>query len=208
MRLYLSSYRVPVADELLSLYQEDTRTAIITNAKDYKTAEDFELKVSSLESYLGSLSLHTERMDLRTFNSPDAVEASLAGFNAVFVAGGNSFALRYAMRQSGFDQVIGRLVRNGLLYIGESAGAINAGVTLKKAEIVDDESVVPEVIYDGLGLADIIVVPHADSSDAAVLNGAAKMRGFYADDNRLRVLNDNQALIIVDGVERIVSASA
>lgn len=60
--------------------------------------------------------------------------AGLSTSHAVWVLGGNTFHLRHWMAQSGFDAVLLQLVgQNGLPYIGQSAGAIVAGVSAQVA---------------------------------------------------------------------------
>jgi dipeptidase E len=80
--------------------------------------------------------------------------------DAIFVGGGNTFYLRWLLRDTGADEVITRLVRSGLVYAGANAGAIVAGPTLKYFDKADDPKAAPEVIWDGLGLCDTVVVPH------------------------------------------------
>jgi len=73
---------------------------------------------------------------------------------------GNTFYLNYHLHKSGFADVIKGLLENGLVYGGESAGAVVAGVTLHGVEKVDDPNESPEVIWQGLSLIDQGVLPH------------------------------------------------
>ncbi|KAG8463168.1 hypothetical protein KFE25_011165 [Diacronema lutheri] len=59
---------------------------------------------------------------------------TLGGADAIWVMGGNTFHLRHWMAQSGFDAVLLRLVgQRGVPYVGQSAGAIVAGVSAHTA---------------------------------------------------------------------------
>jgi hypothetical protein len=59
---------------------------------------------------------------------------ALDGCDCVWVVGGNTFALRHWMAQAGLDAVLLRLVGHaGLPYVGQSAGAIVAGVSAHTA---------------------------------------------------------------------------
>ena len=87
------------------------------------------------------------------------------------------------MRTSGFDEVIGDLVDGGLVYGGDSAGALVAGRTLKGVEIADDASVDPDPIWEGLGLVDDFILPHVNSSDYA--DATNKIRDLYDGDPKL-----------------------
>jgi len=87
-----------------------------------------------------------------------------------WAVGGNAFLLRRAMRQSGFDQIIGELLRDdALVYGGFSAGAVVVTPSLKGIDIMDDpQQLAPgydeNILWDGLGLVDFSIVPHYRSA--------------------------------------------
>jgi len=89
--------------------------------------------------------------------------ADLSQADAVWVVGGNTFWLTHWTRQSGLDRVLHELVgERGMPYVGQSAGAILAGVTAGTAlwKGWDDPSVCPPP--SGLEPQ----VPHAAARDA------------------------------------------
>ena len=51
--------------------------------------------------------------------------------DAVYVEGGNTFYLLKAVRESGFDQVIKKLIERGVAYVGSSAGSYIACPTIE-----------------------------------------------------------------------------
>ena len=51
----------------------------------------------------------------------------------IFVEGGNTFYLLKAMRACNFEKIIRKLLKEGKVYIGASAGSIVAGKTIKTA---------------------------------------------------------------------------
>jgi peptidase E len=52
---------------------------------------------------------------------------------AVYVEGGNTFALLHHLRLSGFDAILRTLVAEGVIYVGLSAGSIVAGSSIEFA---------------------------------------------------------------------------
>jgi dipeptidase E len=52
---------------------------------------------------------------------------------AVYVEGGNTFALLHHLRLSGFDSILQTLVEEGVIYVGLSAGSIVAGSSIEFA---------------------------------------------------------------------------
>lgn len=144
-------------------------------------------------------------LDLRDhFWNPAGLEAALAGVDLVWAVGGNSFLLRRAMRQSGFDQILARrLAEDSLVYGGWSAGAVVAGSTLRGIELMDPPTVItpgydPDPVWEGMGLVDYIIVPHFASEHPEAEAAAAAAAHLAAQGVPHRTLRDGEA-IIVDG---------
>jgi len=93
--------------------------------------------------------------------------------------GGNTYVLRYEMRRSGFDVIIKDLLAAGIVYGGDSAGALVAGLSIAGVESADE----PEF--------------------AAVM---PVVRGSHQAKNDVIELTDTQAVIFEGGTHRIVEA--
>jgi dipeptidase E len=197
MKLYLSSYSVPEPASLFGLFgkpPEAINMTIIPNAKDYKLPGERAQSLDELLAALEQLGLHPDVTDLREYDGPDQLAGLLKNYDAVWAAGGNTFTLRSEMRRSGFDAVIRDLLGQGMVYCGESAGAIVAGQSLQGAEIGDEPELADQVIWEGLGLTDRIIAPHADRPEfTEYIN---HMKNLYNNDGRVLYLNDNQAFVI------------
>lgn len=196
MKLYLSSYRVPTPDALFALLPKapaECKVAIIPNAKDYKLPQERADSIDEVQSDLKKLGFSSDILDLREYDDPEFLFQALSAYDMLWLAGGNTFTLRSEMRRSGLDQVMRSLLDKGIVYCGESAGALVAGLTLEGAEIADDPEAVEERIHEGLGLVNKIIVPHADN--AAQLEYVNHMKKQHPDDPKVVYLNDNQALV-------------
>ena len=137
-------------------------------------------------------------IDLRNFTDSQHHEqlvSTLERYDAIWVGGGNTFYLRWLMAKTHAETVIANLVERGKIYAGGSAGAIVAGPTLKFFDAADDPAAAPEIIWDGLGLIDTVVIPHIDNEKFAPatssINNQLKAAGFTT-----TPLNDNQVLVI------------
>lgn len=198
MKLYLSSYRVPTPEELFKLLPKpptECSVAIIPNAKDYKLPEERAKSLDDLIYDLAKFGFKTDVVDLREYDDdPDNVRAALVDHEVLWLAGGNTFMLRSELQRSGLDQVILGLLQDGMIYCGESAGAIVAGRTLEGSEDADDPELADKKIVAGLGLLDKIIVPHADSPD--YVEYINKMKKTHGNDQDVIYLNDNQALVV------------
>lgn len=207
MKLYLSSYRVPTpkdVENLLGMPLGECRTVIIPNAKDDKPAQERAQKLAELEADLAHLGLQADVADLRDFDSPERLLNVLGEYDLFWVAGGNTYVLRYEMRRSGLDKILGELLQNNRVYGGESAGAIVAGPSLRGFDVADSPSLAPDAIWEGLGLTDKIIAPHMDNPNFQEYT--AHIKKYYAEVDRVVYLNDNQALVVNGEKQTIVTA--
>lgn len=207
MKLYLSSYRIPRPDELFALVGKEARgikLAIVPNAKDYyaKRAKDYKIRdVISCQRELG-LAQQTV-VDLLNYRDGDALYEALKGYDVIWVVGGNTFCLRQEMRLSGFDDIIAALLEKGVVYGGDSAGAVAAGTSLRGIESADIPEFAEEVIYDGLRLVPYVLLPHADNPEFQAANEAA--RRLHRPEETIE-LADNEAVLFDNGAQRRVKA--
>lgn len=200
MKLYLSSYRVPVPEDLERLVGKPlnrTRLALIPNAKDYYAKRAWKFKVDAYVNYFESLGLIADAVDLRNLNHSDEVKSILKAHDIIWAIGGNTFCLRYEMQRSGFDNAINDLLRSGIVYGGDSAGAIVAGLKISGfgIEIVDAPEFTEKIVEEGLGLIPYIVIPHADNPAFSSITKTIKSKLVG---RKVIELNDSQAIIFSD----------
>lgn len=208
MKYYLSSYRIgneASIQKLKRLLPEDNRVAYISNALDPST--DHERRQASEAkdiSELESLDLEVIPLDLKKyFGDTRALRNDFDSFNMVYVRGGNVFALRQAMKLSGFDELIKQKAKtnDNFLYSGYSAGICVLSPSLKGCELVDDPNQMPypqlqSVVWDGLGLIDYAIAPHY-RSDHPESDMIEKVAQFYEANNiPYKTLRDGEAIII------------
>ena len=206
MKLYLSSNKIPDLEafvELVGKPLSETRFALIPNAKDNYADRLRAFKLGQAAAYFTSVGLLVDIVDLRRYSNSDDVYAALKNHDVIWGYGGNTFCLRYEMHRSGFDAAIKQLLAEGKVYGGESAGAIAVSKTLRGSEIADVPEAAEVIIWNGLGLVDKIIVPHADSVQYA--SYVPKMRDLYAGQPNYIELDDNQALVKNGHEERVVT---
>lgn len=194
MKLYLSSYRIPTPDALADLVGKplnEIHMAVIPNAKDYYAERAWNYKVNDFVVFASNLGMKPTVVDLR--KTPD-----FTGYDLIWAIGGNTFCLRYEMQRSGFDNAIRPLLEKGVVYGGDSAGAIVAGVSLKGVEHGDEPQFAENIITEGLGLINYAIIPHVDSPGFADV--AVKMQEIQEKaGNNYIILNDSQAAVFTDG---------
>lgn len=134
---------------------------------------------------------------------------TLSGVDAVYVAGGSTFALLEALKVTGCDVVLAERVRDGMPYIGCSAGSIIVGPDITPASLMDDPADGRGLTdFAGLGLIGRTVIPHADGLLAPYPPSLIdETIARYGSSHRLLPLHDDQALL-VDGAQETVIDSA
>lgn len=201
MKLYLSSYHLGNHPEkLVDLIADNKKVAIIANSKDYY--DDREEKVQQEFEELSKLGLLPEELDLREyFGKQEKLREKINNYGAVWVLGGNTFILRRAMAQSGFDEIL-KEKRNdhSFVYAGYSAGVCVITPTLHGLEIVDDPNIVsegynPEIIWEGLGFVDYSIAPHYKSDHPESAGVDKTVEYFIKQKMPFKTLRDGEVII-------------
>ncbi|MFI5240405.1 MAG: Type 1 glutamine amidotransferase-like domain-containing protein [Candidatus Saccharimonadia bacterium] len=207
MKLYLSSYRIPnlsVLEILLGRKANETRVALIPNAKDYHPIKLREEKIRKTSDYFRALGFSINIIDLKLYHNPTKLQDELNNYDLIWVLGGNSFVIRCEIEKSGFDIVIRNLLSNGKTYGGESAGAIIAGNSLVGIEAADDPRFADKVILSGMNLTNHFILPHVGNPLYNDSINIAKLT--HQDDSSMIELSDSQVYVVDGSSSQVLSA--
>ena len=215
MRLYLSSERLGERSGALLAMVNGPKVAVIANGYDgaSATARDiYRTEVYDPLTEFRSLGLEPHELDLRAhFGDPQSLRQRLGVYDLVWVMGGNSFVLRRAMKQSGFDIVIRDMLdADAIAYGGYAAGAVVAGPTLRGLELMDDPFELPHgydepLIWSGLGLTPFAIVPHYRSRHPEAASAEKVVSYMRARRTRYRAISDGEVIVQVGNLERLAS---
>ena len=147
---------------------------------------------------------HRQKMDELKFSyteidiagkNKEELKKALDGHNIVMVEGGNTFYLLKAVRESGFESIIKKLIEKGVVYIGSSAGSYIACPSIimaiwSKQEF--DECGITN--YTAMNLVPFLIKAHYTPDMKAMIEEKAKNLQYL-----MRVLNDDQAILVRDG---------
>lgn len=190
-RLFLTSAGVRGrVDALTELVGAGAGVAVSANALDEVDPAERDRWLDLELSTLAGAGLDPFEVDLR--------RETVEGADMFWATGGNAFVLRRALAASGMDALLReRVASDTLAWGGSSAGSCVCGPTLRGIELIDDAGESP--IFDGLGLVDYSIVPHA---------GTDAMTPFvdYLRGNGLpyRELRDGEAIVVHGARETMI----
>jgi dipeptidase E len=135
----------------------------------------------------------------------DGLEA-LAAVDAIFVGGGNTYALLKRLRESGLLDAIRARVKGGTPYVGSSAGSNLAGPTILTT---NDWNVVGADRFDALALVPFNVNPHYRESDPAMAPGSEtrddRIREYHAvNGNPVYGIEEETLVRVEDGTATVL----
>ena len=109
------------------------------------------------ESRLAAFGFQKNNIYVANYYQPESIFH--VDVDVIYISGGNTFGTMKRIRESGLDQVILNLVRNGATYIGGSAGAHIATADLSHVTKYDQDTF-GLTDFSGLGLYKGILICH------------------------------------------------
>jgi len=203
-KLFLTS----AASEVLDIFpkefdvtpQKSTVVFIPTAAENYQD----KWFVDTDREKLVEVGFKVIELDIKGKNTQEIYEV-LNKADIIFVAGGNTFYLLQEAKRSGFDKLVLKLVNNGIIYIGSSAGSLLAGPDIQLVKTLDDPIEAPELnSYKGIGLVDFVVIPHVGSVKYdQKIQSIIKNNPNYK--HEIILISDDQAVKVVGKEYNVVS---
>jgi dipeptidase E len=192
------SYAIQKGMKLLFPDISKMKLAYITTAVKGSKNPDYFKQFAELLKYEG---YNFEEIDIEGKNA-DELEQILKDKDAVFVEGGNSFYLLRAIRASGFDRVIKKLIERGVPYIGVSAGSY---ITCPTIEVAAWKK--PGKEKDNFGVTDLTamnLVPFLLKAHYAPEKKAFLQEKIAQTKYPVRILTDEQAILAKDDMIELV----
>lgn len=206
-KLFLASFASVSLDlikELLPKPASELKVAFIRTAADPYEDQSF---VEADRNKLIEMSFSIKDVDLKNKTLTE-LKDDFKNIDLILMAGGNTFYLLDHIRKSGFDQLLPRLLNNGLIYVGSSAGSIVCCPTIESARKFDDPSEAPNLKnYEGLNLFNQAIIPHAQKEKYAE-RIKETVKEMTQKGLEVMILTDNEAVLINDDEVKRVTISS
>ena len=144
------------------------------------------------------LGFQVEILDISACDRETA-QAKIFQSKLLYISGGNTFYLLQELKKKQLLSLIKEQIADGMVYVGESAGAIITAKDIDYNKLMDDKSVAEELSNtEGLNEVDFYVLPHL--GEEPFVESAQATLDTYSDQLNLFPLNNRQA-VLVEGEE-------
>ncbi|WP_314579971.1 Type 1 glutamine amidotransferase-like domain-containing protein [uncultured Streptococcus sp.] len=197
-QLFLCSYFAGVKD-LFGQYASEKKLGnqvlfipTAGNVEDYRGYIDEALQTFE------DLGFQVEVLDISACDRETA-QAKIFQSKLLYVSGGNTFYLLQELKKKQLMSLIKEQIADGMIYVGESAGAVITAEDIDYIRLMDDKEVAGE-LSDTVALkeADFYLLPHVGEEPFA--ESAKAILETYGDKLNLLPLNNRQA-VLVEGEE-------
>ena len=145
---------------------------------------------------LKDLGYQLHMLDIAKVEEPVLVQ-ELERAACVCISGGNTFYLLQELKKKHLTELLARRIREGMFYIGESAGAIIAAPDIEYNQIMDDKTLAPDLTdYTALNVFDHSVLPHIGEYPFETSSRETLER--YRNSLKLIPLNNHEAVLVND----------
>lgn len=154
---------------------------------------------------LKSLGYELEIIDISKYDE-DYLKNKLSRTECICISGGNTFYLLQELKKKNLIGLLYERIKEGLFYIGESAGAIIMSENIEYNQIMDDKSIASELDdYTGVNVFDHYVLPHI--GEYPFEESTQKILENYQDKISLVAINNSEAILVNDSGYTIYNES-
>lgn len=148
------------------------------------------------------LGFQVEVLDISACDRETA-QAKIFQSKLLYVSGGNTFYLLLELKKKQLLSLIKEQVADGMVYVGESAGAIITAKDIDYNKIMDDKGVAAELHdTEALNEVDFYVLPHV--GEEPFVESTQATLDTYGDQLNLLSLNNRQAVLVEDEEVKIL----
>lgn len=189
--LFLTSYFSGVGNLFRNFIQEQI---LAKQVLFIPTAGNVEHYVGYIDDVFQTLGFSVDILDIAN-TSEVIIKEKIKQTPYLYISGGNTFYLLQELKKKNLLELINLRISEGMVYIGESAGAIITAGNIKYNQIMDDKMVASELTdYSSLNLVNFAIVPHY--GEFPFEESAMETIRAYQSTYNLFPINNHQAVIV------------
>lgn len=203
-QLFLCSYFAGVKDlfrQYASEKQLGNKVLFIPTAGN---VEDYRGYIDEAQQTFADLGFQVEILDISACDRETA-QAKIFQIKLLYVSGDNTFYLLQELKKKQLLSLIKEQIADGMVYVGESAGAIITAKDIDYNKLMDDKEVAGE-LSDTVALqeADFYLLPHvgeepfAESAQAILDTYGAKLNLLRLNNRQAVLLEDEEVKVLVE----------
>lgn len=197
-QLFLCSYFAGVKDLFRQYVSEKQLGKQVLFIPTAGNVEEYRGYIDEALQTFEDLGFQVEVLDISACDREEA-QAKIFQSKLLYLSGGNTFYLLQELKKKHLLSLIKEQIADGMVYVGESAGAIITAKDIDYNKIMDDKAVAKELNdTEALSEVDFYVLPHV-GEEPFVETAQATMDTYSAQLNLLS-LNNRQA-VLVEGEE-------
>lgn len=121
----------------------------------------------------------------------------------ICISGGNTFYLLQELKRKNLTELLSGRIKEGMFYMGESAGSMIMSKDIAYSQIMDDKNVATELKdYFGLNVFKYYILPHI--GEYPFEETAQETLDFYKDKIDLIPINNREAVLVKDNGYKIL----
>ena len=197
-QLFLCSYFSGVKDLFRQYASEKKLGKQVLFIPTAGNVEEYRSYIDEALQTFADLGFQVEVLDISACDRETA-QAKIFQSKLLYVSGGNTFYLLQELKKKQLLPLIKEQIADGMVYVGESAGAIITAKDIDYNKIMDDKAVAKELNdTEALNEVDFYVLPHL--GEEPFVESAQATLDTYGAQLNLLSLNNHQA-VLVEGEE-------
>lgn len=195
-KLFLCSYFTGVKNTFKDFMNNDTKGKKVLFIPTANIDEETKFLIDEAKEVFESLGMEVEDLEISKLDEK-TIKNKIEKANYLYIGGGNTFYLLQELKRKNLIDFIKNRVNSGMVYIGESAGAIVTSKDIEYSDLMDDVSIAKDLKeYSGLNLVDFYIVPHLN--EFPFEESSKQIVEKYKNKLNIITINNSQAIIVKD----------
>ena len=132
----------------------------------------------------------------------DELEKILENTKILYVSGGNIFYLLQELKHGKILDTIKDRISDGMIYMGESAGAMITSKNIEYSQIMDNKEIATDLDdYEALNITDFYILPH--NNEFPFAESTKETIRVYGNKLNLLPLSNSEA-VFIDGKDFVI----